>query len=86
MALTINGIFLKQLISGLASVEKGLAVLISEHNNATTTINELKEEVKTIKNELRKVRDNSHKAHDEINQMKLKLTMSCEKLKSFSED
>lgn len=83
LGLGINAMFLKQLISGLAGVEKGLAVLVNDHQNSLKDVEDLENKIKDLDEGQSKIKESIAVTNEKINAISMRLTMSCEKLKDF---
>lgn len=82
LGLAINAYFLKQLVNNIASVDKGLIVLITKHERTEGDVkkNERKTEIQA--KDISKLRDNVHEMKSDITNLALSLQLSCTKLQN----
>lgn len=65
-ALVVNGFFIKQLVSSLTQVEKGLAVLMEKHNGTSDRMKVNEKNIEKVECELVIMRDRMHKLGNRV--------------------
>ena len=74
-ALIINGFFIKQMISSLSQVEKGLAVLMEKHNGTAQIMNISESRIEKLEGEVISIRKRLHELGNFINGFGIRLDM-----------
>lgn len=80
VGLAINAYFLKQLVSNIASVDKGLIVLITKHERTEGDVKKNERKTESQDKEISKLRDNMHEIKTDFTNLALNLQLSCTKL------
>jgi len=81
LLLAVNAFFVRQLVSSLAQVEKGLAVLMEKHNGTADRIKVSENTLEKLDDEIVHMRKRLHKVDNDLNQMTLRLELTCGKIK-----
>jgi len=81
LLLAVNAFFIRQLVSSLAQVEKGLAVLMEKHNGTSDRIKVSETSIEKLDDEIVQMRKRLHKVGNDLNQITLRLELTCGKVK-----